>query len=101
MGRLSPESALLHKTVLIVLFSKDSWNLRKLMGKSGQEVRGTSPFSLSPFPHHDLHHDGATPLSDKVLGDDCVNKLSSIFTFWRALLKFEEILKVNFFPPSQ
>lgn len=54
-------------------------------------------FSSSPLlPHHDLHQDGAAPLFDKVLGNDGVNKLSPIFTFWRDLPKSEEILQVSF-----
>lgn len=66
-----------------------------MLGKSGYDVES---FSSSPLlPHHDLHQDGAAPLFDKVLGNDCVNKLSPIFTFWRDLPKSEEILKVSFF----
>lgn len=76
----------------MVLFSKDSvafWGRVGIMLK----VLSSSPL----LPHHDLRQDGAAPLLDKVLGNDCVNQLSPISTFWRDLPKSEEILKVSFF----
>lgn len=79
-------------------FLKTHWTFVGWRGRVGRKSEGLLP-SLSPPSHHDLHHYGATPLFDKVLGDDCMNKLSSIFTFWRDLPKFEEILKANFLPP--
>lgn len=89
----SVEKALyLLKYLLIILFSKDSVGC---WGRVGMTLKVLSSSPL--LPHHDLHQDGAAPLSDKVLGNDCVNKLSPIFTFWRDLPKSEEILKVSFF----
>lgn len=61
------------KYLLMALFSKDSVSCWERAGMTWK-VLSSSPL----LPQHDLHQDGAAPLSDKVLGNDCVNKLSPI-----------------------
>lgn len=80
-------------------FLKTRWTFVAWWGRVGRKSEGLLPPSSPPSPHHDPHHYGATPLFDKVLGDACMDKWSSIFMFWRDLPKFEEILKANFLPP--
>lgn len=89
------------KQFWLFCFLKTHWTFVGWWGGVGRKSEGLLPSSSPPSPHHDLHHYGATPLADKVLGDDCMNKLSPIFTLWRDLPKIWRNFESQFSAPSQ